>query len=223
MPKLHIVKTVVPLSFFTLLTGCEQFHLFVEDDKATDTAEEELTPNPSIDLEWGETGIDIVITNGQGYEFEFGIAESSSECAIDTEYGCWTAEDCISGYQTPQDSFAHSPYCHSLSDIGGSLRYSDSLIGVITGTSPDYVIPGEQTAFPAPTSETTYEFSVTYYLKAVSTGSDPTIECWAWGLNPDHFSSEGCKAPIPIALPSAHPEDSVHLRTQRWSLPLNDH
>jgi len=209
----HTLRT----TFFAILAlhmGCEQFHLFVDEDTAVDTAVEELTPNPSIDITWGEEGIELVIENGTGYEFEFGLIESSAECAVDVEYGCWTAEGCISGYITPQETFSHPPYCHSLSDIGGTLAYSSSLIGVITGNSTDYVVQGEQTAFPAPEDDSSYEFSVTYYLKAVSIGANPTIECWAWGVNPDHFASEGCKAPIPVAL-----DLNTSPRHQRFSLP----
>ena len=192
--------------FFPIITilGCEQFHLFVEEDTGIDTAEETIVQNPTIDINWGSNSIDIEIQNGSGYDFEFGITESTTSCSIDTEYGCWTAEDCLSGYITPQETFSHPPYCHTLLDSGGSLTYSSSLMGVITGTVDDYVIPGERTAFPAPTEELSYEFSVTYILKATSTGADPVSECWTWGVNPDHFSSENCKAPIPISIGGEH-------------------
>jgi hypothetical protein len=184
----------------SLTTGCEQFHLFVDEDTAVDTGEDLLTPNPSIDVTWADGGIEIVIDNGTGFDFQFGIVESSQSCSIDTEYGCWTAEDCINGYITPQDTFAHAPYCHPMGDSGATLAYSESLIDVITSTTGNLVVPGVQTGFPMPTEESTYEFEVTYYLKAVSTGANPTEECWTWGVDPDHFSDAGCKAPIPIRL-----------------------
>jgi len=222
-PKPHevVVRTfhIVSLSICSLCIGCEQFHILVDEDTAVDTAEEVLVPNPSIDITWKPEGLELLIANGAGYEFEFGMVESSTECSIDTEYGCWTAEDCISGYISPQETFSHIPYCHPLEDVGDTLDYSSSLIGVITGSVDDYVIQGEQTAFPAPSDDMSYEFAVTYYLKAISTGSDPTIECWAWGVNPDHFASEGCKSPIPVRLDSTDTISSI--RHQKWELPLS--
>jgi hypothetical protein len=179
-------------------SGCEQFYLNVDKDTAVDTGEEALTPNPTIDLSWAETGIEIELNNGSGYEFVFGMVESTTECSADTEYGCWTAEDCINGYITPQETFAHPSYCHPLSQSGTTLEYSESLVAIITKT--DEVIQGSKTAFPKPSEDNTYEFSVTYYLQATSTGANPTIECWSWGVDPDYFINEGCKSPIPVRL-----------------------
>ena len=197
-----------------LASGCEQFYLNVDEDTAVDTGEEELTPNPTIDLEWTEAGIEIELRNGSGYEFQFGIVESTNECAMDTEYGCWTAEDCVNGYITPQETFAHPVYCHPLSQSGTTLEYSDSLVDVITKT--DEVIQGSKTAFPKPNEDSSYEFSVTYYLQATSTGANPTIECWSWGVNPDYYTDEGCKSPIPVGLDS----QETHPKHQRFNLPL---
>ena len=210
---------ILSVSICSIFIGCEQFHLLVDEDTAVDTAEEVLIPNPSIDITWGTEGLELLIANGSGYEFEFGMVESSTECSIDIEYGCWTAEDCISGYISPQDNFSHPSYCHPLDDDGEVLLYSSSLIGVITGTVEEYVVIGKQTAFSAPSDEMSYEFAVTYYLKAISTGSNPTITCWAWGVNPDHFVSEGCKSPIPVRLDSNDMRPSN--RHQKWELPIS--
>ena len=196
--------------------GCEQFYLNVDEDTALDTGEEEISPNPTIDLSWNEGGIDIVLSNGSGYEFTFGLVESTTECAADTEYGCWTAEGCINDYITPQETFAHQSYCHPLAQSGTTLQYSESLVAVITKT--DDVIEGTKTAFPAPTDGITYEFSVTYYLQAVSTGANPTIECWSWGVDPDYYTNEGCKSPIPVRLDEA--EHSA--QRQRFELPVRN-
>mgnify|MGYP001327390065 CR=1 FL=1 len=209
------MRTPLLVSLSLLFTsGCDQFYLNPDEDTATDTAEEELAPNPTIDLSWTEAGIEIELTNGSGYEFTFGIVESTIECAADTEYGCWTAEDCINGYITPQETFAHQPYCHPLAQSGTTLEYSESLVSIITKT--DDIIEGKKTAFPAPNEDSTYEFSVTYYLQAVSTGSNPTIECWTWGVDPDYYISEGCKAPIPVRLDSAESGPRHH----RFNLPV---
>ena len=202
-------------SFGFLFTfGCDQFYLNGDQDIVVDTGEEDLTPNPTIDLEWTDAGIDIELRNGSGYEFRFGIVESTDNCSINTEYGCWTAEDCINGYISPQESFAHPVYCHPLSQSGTTLEYSDSLVDVITKT--DEVIQGVKTAFPKPTEDSSYEFGVTYYLQATSTGANPTIECWVWGVDPDHYTDEGCKSPIPVRLDIL---DS-HPKHQRFVLPL---
>ena len=192
--------------FFIAFAACAPFHLFVEDDTATDTAQTELTPNPTVDIDWLADHLAITITNGQGYAFEFGLTESSQECSIDTEYGCWTGEDCFSGYVTPQGTYAHISYCHPLREDGGELEYSTGLIEVITGSNNSYVIPGTRTAFPSPNANQSYEFEVTYFLRATSVGSNPVTKCWAWGKDPDHFLSLNCTIPLPI--------DNTHLVLQ---------
>ena len=200
----------------TCTTGCEQFHLFMDEDTAIDTAEEEQVSNPTVDISWEDTGIAIEIENGFGYEFTFGLVESTPECAADVEYGCWTAESCISDYITPQETFAHPRYCHSIDQNGTTLAYSESLAAVITASTSEGVIPGSKTAFPMPTESKTYEFDVTYYLQAVSTGENPTIECWAWGVNPDYYIEEGCKSPVPVAL-----DQDTPMHTRRFRLPIH--
>lgn len=198
------------LSITTVFTGCETFYLGPQDTGIQDTGVVTLSPNPTVDITWGEDGIQIDIANGQGMEFRVGLTESTDACSINTEYGCWTAEDCMSGYITPQEDFAHPIYCHDIGSSGTTLTYSDSLIGVITGASADYVINGQQTAFPAPNTELSYEYDVTYYLEGTSTGANPTTECWTWGVNPGHFEEKNCKAPVPVLLEE---------RRERWSLP----
>ena len=229
------MRTPLLVSLSLLFTaGCDQFYLNVDKDTALDTGEVELSPNPTIDVSWAETGIEIELSNGTDYEFTFGIVESTAECAVDTDYGCWTAEDCLNGYSSPDGDFIHSVYCHPLDHNGTKLTYSKSLTKVITRDDPtihrdphnaqslfsgiaEYsVTPGSQTAFTAPTDEFTYEFSVTYYLQAVGTGSDSTVECWSWGVNPDYYVNEGCKSPIPIRLDST----ALSSRHQRFELPL---
>lgn len=209
------MRTPLFVSLSLLFTaGCDQFYLNVDEDTALDTGEVELSPNPTIDISWTEAGIEIQLSNSAGYSFTFGIVESTAECAVDMDYGCWTAEDCLNGYSSPDGDFIHSVYCHPLDHSGTTLEYSDSLTEVIQGR--DDVIQGTKTAFSAPTDDSTYEFSVTYYLQAVATGSNSTVECWSWGVNPDYYVNEGCKSPIPIRFDST----AFASRQQRFELPL---
>ena len=166
-------------------SGCEQFYLNGDKDTALDVDEVELSPNPTVDITWTETGIQIDLQNDDGYIFTFGLAESTSECAAEDNYGCWTAEDCISGYISPTGLYSHTVYCHPLEESRTTLKYSESLVKVITKEDPAYiiekqgnispqpveyrVIPGSQTAFPAPNADSSYEFDVTYFLRAVVT------------------------------------------------------
>ena len=46
--------------------GCEQFYLNVDEDTALDTGEEEISPNPTIDLSRNEGGLDLVLSNRSG-------------------------------------------------------------------------------------------------------------------------------------------------------------
>ena len=195
------------------LIACESFHLFVPEDTGFDSGiEEEITLNPVADINWTDEFLGISIENGDGYEFYFGLAETSTECSINTQYGCWTAEDCGSGYLSPQGTNQHNPYCHKLSEIGEELEYSESLYSVIARLNDNRVVPGEKTAFPAPTEENSYEFQVTYYLQAIEIGnSNAEPECWVWGLTPDYFSDRNCKVPLPMSNNSS----------RRVELPLN--
>jgi hypothetical protein len=186
--------------------ACETFHILVPEDTAviTDSAEETRL-NPVADIDWTADRLLISITNGSGYEFKFGLVETSTECSIETQYGCWTAEDCGSphsvhtgGYTSPQSdpNLDHGSYCHPLSEIGTDLVYSENLFSVING---DEAIGEGKTAFPAPTEELSYEFKVTYYLQATEIGGSSETECWVWGLDPDHFADRNCKVPIPMS------------------------
>ena len=68
--------------------------------------------------------------------------------------------------------------------------------------------------FSSPKVDSTYEYGVTYYLQAISTGANPTIECWSWGVKPDYYTEVGCKSPIPICL-----DEATSTRRQRFELP----
>jgi len=199
------------------LMACKTFHLFMGDDTAVDTGPAvEIQLNPVADIDWAQDGLRINLENGDGYQFAFGIAETSTECGIDTTHGCWTAEDCGGGYVSPQGTNAHPMYCHPLAETGGLLGYSEGLYSVIAGLGENYVVPGQKTGFPAPMCSdetlttkddcenggsvwTTYEFKVTYYLQAIEIGnSNVETECWTWGYDPDHFAERNCKVPLPM-------------------------
>ena len=97
-----------------LLIGCANFGFdWFSDDTAADTGEGvELLPNPTADIDWDADRFRLTITQGDNYSFRFGIAETSAECGINTDVGCWTGEDCGSGYESPQGTYIHSATCH---------------------------------------------------------------------------------------------------------------
>jgi hypothetical protein len=40
------------------------------------------TVNPIAQVVWGEDGLDLIITNGSGYNFEFGIVQKNDDCVF---------------------------------------------------------------------------------------------------------------------------------------------
>ena len=183
-----------------LLIGCANFGFdWFSDDTATDTGDGvDLLPNPTADIDWDAERFRLTITQGDNYSFRFGIAETSAECGINTDVGCWTGEDCGSGYESPQGTFIHSATCHPAVANGTlELEYSTSLEDVIIGNNEQYVAAGQKTAFPAPTAEQSYEFSVTYFLESQNMTSQE-VQCWVWGSDPDYFATRGCRTPIPL-------------------------
>ena len=178
--------------------ACTTFHLFEDEAVIMDTGDEILTPNPTVDLDWNLDALHITFANADNYEFRLGIAETSNECSIDMEYGCWVAEDCLHGYLSPQGNFPHPSYCHVLPGGESTLEYSNSLFGVMSGQNGEMVIPGSKTGFTAPTDEFSFEFQVTYFLQATQAGSNE-VECWVWGNDPDYFRDQNCKVPLPIS------------------------
>ena len=179
-----------------LISACDRFPVGQEEDTATDTAQttEESDHLPVADVNWNQDGLQLTILNGENHDFYFGLVESTESCRDDTAYGCWTGENCgdSTGYMSLDEEIQLGPYCHPAGITGVNLFYSESIYAVITGN--DYVAQGQQTAFPAPTEEESYEFSVTYYLEDGITG-----ECWVWGVDPTVFEERSCKYPLPVA------------------------
>ena len=166
-------------------------------DSALDTAVAEDSgpiPNPLADIDWLEDKLVLTIQNGDGYDFYFGLVESTENCSQDTTYGCWTAENCgEEAWTSVNGTFTRGPYCHPAGDIGVSLDYGDGIMNAINGSS--FVANGQQTAFPAPTEEDSYEFKVSYILI-----DRISQDCWAWGVDPAFFADQNCKYPVPTSL-----------------------
>ena len=203
--------------FLFSFLACETFYLFQEEDSAVTEDDIVITPNPIIQIDWGDiddpnnTHLNISIQNGLGYEFYLGIIESTEECLIDPDYGCWTGESCLEDYVSEELNVQISNRCHLLNNgseedhtLVSELEFysgEDGLHGFINSNigNATEVLSNEQTAFTAPSSSINYEFQVTYYLRANIIGeAGAEYDCWAWGVNPNFYESENCNTPVPI-------------------------
>ena len=190
--------------FFILACGDE-----VTKDTSTTTepsSEETVTGtyNPTAQVEWGEEALVVYLNNTEGYDFHFGIVESTEECKQNIEYGCWTGESCspTEPYTSSDENIILGPYRHPVDGdgIGISLQYSAGFDSIFQGA--EVVSGGVQTAFPAPIqpSDTgsniteSYEFLVTYYLEDRISG-----KCWSWGIDPGYFKDRNCNLPVPTS------------------------
>jgi hypothetical protein len=189
--------------FFILACGEE-----ISKDTSTSepSSEEETTGtyNPTAQVEWGEEQLVVYMSNTEGYDFYFGIVESTEECTQNIEYGCWTGEDCspTEPYMSSDESILLGPYCHPADGEGVAiaLNYSSGFDSIFQGA--EVVSGGVQTAFPAPilTGDTgtenieSYEFLVTYYLEDRISG-----KCWSWGIDPGYFKDRNCNLPVPTS------------------------
>jgi hypothetical protein len=183
------------MSWLLFFCACDSLPFLSKTDTGDtgDTTLEAIN-KPVADIDWEEGNLVLNITNGDDIQLEFGIVETTTECAADAVYGCWTAENCdsSSGYTSP-DGTPIGPYCHPVSSTGVSLEYSANLTDVMDGVTGTNVIAGMRTGFPAPTEEESYEFKVTYYLNNIS-----SQDCWVWGVNPTYFETSNCTTPVPV-------------------------
>ena len=138
-----------------------------EADADTDS---DTDADPEFDVTWGASSIDFTVTGLDSGQI--GIAETNAACES-AEYGCWTGEDCIYGYVSPDGSVELGPYCHPFS--GGSLSLAD-------GSADCTVTEGSSTCFATPD----YEGLVTYYAE------NATGDCWVWGSDVGYYSGLGC-------------------------------
>ena len=183
------------MSMLLLFFACDSLPFLSKTDTG-DTGEITIVPisKPVADINWEEGSLELVITNGEDIQLEFGIVETTTQCVSDAVYGCWTAENCDSstGYTAP-DGRPIGPYCHPVGETGVSLEYSENLTDVMDGVTGTNVIPGTRTGFPSPTGEENYEFKVTYYLNNIS-----SQDCWVWGVDPSYFETSNCTTPVPV-------------------------
>ena len=184
------------MTWLLFLFACDSLSFLSSDD--TDTATTEPTGptvNPVADIDWNEDGLVLSIQNGENLQLVFGIVETTTECAGDAVYGCWTGENCseTSGYLSP-DGTNIGPYCHSVGATELRLNYSLDLTDVMDGVTGTNVIPGTRTGFPAPTAEESYEYKVTYYLNNIN-----SQDCWVWGVDTSYFEDKNCTFPVPVS------------------------
>ena len=200
--------------FVSLLFGCTPELSLLLDTASESIVEtpEEVAYLPTAQVEWGENQLLLHLKNSAGYDFQFGIIESSTSCQQDVDFGCWTGESCdpTTPYSSADEAIILGPFCHPTQGEGValSLNYSASIESVLL--LQDVVSNGVQTAFPRPPiedSENTeteeeavesYEFQVTYYLEDLISG-----KCWAWGINPNYFAARSCSIPLPLSTFSA--------------------
>ena len=191
--------------FFILACGEEEHD--IKDGTESEPSSEETTTgiyNPTAQVEWGTDQLSLYMSNTAGYDFYFGIVESTEECKQNIEYGCWTGEDCnaTEPYVSSDESIILGPYCHPTDGDGASLtlNYSSGFDSIFQGI--EVVSGGVQTGFPAPsqnddtgsTDIDSYEFLVTYYLEDRISG-----KCWSWGIDPGYFKDRNCNLPVPTS------------------------
>jgi hypothetical protein len=137
------------------------------------TATLDGTDSPIAQVVWGEEGLDLIITGGSGYNFEFGIVQNDDGCefvneADDDDTVCWEGEACLAN--------STNSICHPAGSSGTQLSYTAN------GLSGEADInAGDNTAFP----DDSYEFLVTYYLKETTEN-----RCWVWGLETEYFTDQ---------------------------------
>ncbi len=159
--------------------------------------------NPTAQVEWGEEQLIVYLNNTTGYDFYFGIVESTEECKQNIEFGCWTGEDCslTAPYTSSDESIILGPYCHPADGDGASiaLSYATGFSSIYQGD--EVVSGGVLTAFPAPVQANdtgeevdSFEFKVTYYLEDRISG-----KCWSWGIDPGYFKDRNCNLPVPTS------------------------
>jgi len=181
------------------------------EDSGNGAETEEIVFPPVADIDWTNEGIVLTISNGEGRDFQFGLVESTDACSIDNDFGCWTGENCdaTTGYVSIDEETSLGPFCHGAGTLGVQLAYSSGLSAIMGGI--EYVTQGQQTAFPAPNEENSYEFKVTYILEDNVSG-----DCWVWGVDPDYFEAKSCKYPIPVSRTDAFPQQRAkHPRSHR--------
>jgi len=148
-------------------------------DKGGDTGGEEADADtdadtdadPTFAVSWGASSLTATATDFDGAFF--GMAEDNASCnSADSEYGCYTGEDCAYGYDNPVTGSTFGPYCHPLSSGTVTLTYSGSC----------EVTEGSETCFP----NDGYSGLTAYYFEAAD-GS-----CYTGGTNPDYWSGFGC-------------------------------
>ena len=126
-------------------------------------------------VQWGSDSLRAtVVDGGEGFDWAwFGMAEHNASCSSpDSEYGCYTAEDCAYGYDNPVTGSTFGPFCHRMVDESITLTYSDDCT----------VIEGYQTCFPSDD----YAGLTAYYFEAWDG------RCYTGGTYPAYWAGFGC-------------------------------
>ena len=171
------------LGFLLLLIGCSRTDSdgdcvpegFPKSgyDCTVDGGDTTTSTSPVAEVTWGIDAVELVVEDGSGYDFKFGIVQNDDDCVFseDAEIGdtvCWEGEACL--------ETTGSAICHPAGSNGVRLDYTtDGLDGEAD------INEGDNTAFPS----NDYEFLVTYYL--YDTVSE---NCWVWGLDTNYFTDQ---------------------------------
>lgn len=128
------------------------------------------TSELSFAVTWGSSSVELSISDDEGRAFWFGMAETNAGCGDE----CWTGEDCLYGYTSPNTGTTYGPYCHDAGTEGISLTYGGDPTNLQEGT----------TVFP----DSSYKGNVAYYFEDQDSG-----DCWVGGLNgASYYSGQGC-------------------------------
>ena len=136
--------------------------------------EEVADPTASISVDWGADSVTLTLAveNGlEGASYFWGIAETSGSC-LDSEWGCWTGEDCFRGFDTESGNLT---YCHPVDATGGNLSY---------GATPDGVAEGMDTVF----GSADFSSVTTHIVDDQGSAEGP---CWVWGADATYYSGYG--------------------------------
>jgi len=137
------------------------------DVQYEDNFEEEVV----VTVNWNNSGVVLEVENSDpNGRYSFGLAENSGSC-LDSEWGCWTGEDCYMGFDLT--SGGNLTYCHPVYEGVNNIYY---------GATPDAVQEGHSTVF----GNSTFRSVVTYVLDNHASLEDES--CWVWGADTSYYN-----------------------------------
>ena len=80
-----------------------------------------------VTVNWNNSGVVLEVENSDpNGRYSFGLAENSGSC-LDSEWGCWTGEDCYMGFDLT--SGGNLTYCHPV--YGGTREVHRGQLGLL--------------------------------------------------------------------------------------------